>query len=161
MIVFLAGFIHPRLFGALLMDQSFKARLKQLIINHESRTNFPYVDSVGKVTIGIGYNLTDRGLSDTWIDDQYEKDVAYFNAQLLHDFPWYESLCEARKMVLIDMAFMGYRSLKGFVKLFEYLGQGDYENASQEILNSLWAQQVGHRALEDAEIMRSGELCSL
>jgi lysozyme len=137
------------------------AKLKSFIISHEGKRNYPYVDTVGKVTIGIGYNLTDRGLSDTWIDDQYEKDVTYFNAQLLHDFPWYESLCDARKMVLIDMAFMGYKSLKGFVRLFEALSEGEYEIASQEVLNSLWAQQVGHRAVEDAEIMRTGELCSL
>lgn len=143
------------------MDASFKSSLKQLITRHEDRRNYPYFDQYGLCTIGIGYNLTDRGLPDSWIDDQFEKDVAYFNAQLLHDFDWYESLCDARKMVLIDMAFMGYRSLKGFVKLFEYLSQGDYQKASQEILNSLWAQQVGNRAVEDAEIMRTGELCSL
>ena len=142
------------------MEQSFKASLKQFIISHESRSNFPYTDTVGKVTIGIGYNLSDRGLSDAWIDDQYEKDVIYFNAQLWHDFPWYSSLSEARQMVLIDMAFMGYKALKGFIKLFEALSQGDYEKASLEILNSLWARQVGQRAIEDAEIMRSGELCS-
>lgn len=141
------------------MDQSFKSRLKQFIISHEDKKNFPYVDTVGKITIGIGYNLTDRGLPDSWINEQYEQDVNYFNAQLMHDFPWFDQLCDARKMVLIDMAFMGYKSLKGFVNLLEYLGHGDYEKASQEILNSLWAQQVGHRAIENAEIMKNGELC--
>lgn len=137
------------------------AQLKAFIISHEGKHNYPYVDTIGKITAGIGYNLTDRGLSDNWIDEQYEKDVTYFNAQLLQDFPWYEGLCDPRKMVLIDMAFMGYKRLRGFVKLFDYLSKGDCENASQEILNSLWAQQVGHRAVQDAQMMRTGELCSL
>lgn len=141
------------------MDQSFKSRLKQLIVSHEKKCNYPYLDTQGNISIGIGYNLSARGLPDSWINEQYEADVAYFNAQLLHDFPWYEDLCDPRKMVLIDMAFMGYKSFKGFDRMLVALAARDYEKASLEILNSLWASQVGHRAVENAEIMRTGELC--
>lgn len=142
------------------MDQSFKSRLKQLIVSHEDKRNYPYADTKGNITIGIGYNLSDRGLPDSWIDAQYEQDVTYFNAQLLHDFDWYEKLCDARKMVLIDMCFMGYKSFKEFERMLQALRYGDYEKAAQEILNSLWAQQVGYRATENAEIMQTGVLCS-
>lgn len=142
------------------MDQAFKARLKQLITSHEGRSNYPYTDSVGKLTIGIGYNLTDRGLPDTWINDQFDQDVCYFHDQLTHDFVWYSDLCDERKMVLIDMCFMGYKTFRTFHKMLFALELSDYEKAASEILKSEWAHQVNGRAVENALIMRTGELCS-
>jgi GH24 family phage-related lysozyme (muramidase) len=35
-----------------------------LIEHHEGRRAFPWYDSAGKISIGIGRNLSDRGLSD-------------------------------------------------------------------------------------------------
>lgn len=142
------------------MDQLFKARLKKLIISHEDKSNFPYVDTKGNVTIGIGYNLTARGLPDAWINEQYDQDVTYFHTQLTHDFDWYEKLCDERKMVLIDMCFMGYKTFKEFKLMLAALEKGDYEEASYQIMNSEWAEQVHGRAKENAEIMRTGVLCS-
>lgn len=142
------------------MDQSFKSRLKQLIISHEGFKNFPYIDSVGKITAGIGYNLTDRGLPDSWINEQYEADVSYFDKALSLDFPWYADLCDARRMVLIDMCFMGYKTFRTFHKMLFALELSNYDKAADEILRSEWATQVHGRAVENAEIMRSGELCS-
>lgn len=145
------------------MDQSFKARLKQLIVSHEGKSNYPYPDTSNppKQTIGIGYNLTDRGLPDSWINQQYDEDVTYFDHELRKDFDWYDALCDARKMVLIDMCFMGYKTFKEFERMLQALRYGDYEKAASEILNSLWAEQVGKRAEENAEIMQKGEICSL
>ena len=42
---------------------------------HEDKRSFPYVDSVGKVSIGIGRNLDDRGLSPDEIDYLYRNDI--------------------------------------------------------------------------------------
>ena len=142
------------------MDQSFKARLKNLIVSHEGKENHPYTDTKGNVTIGIGYNLTARGLPDSWINEQFDQDVTYFHDQLLHDFDWYSGLDDARKMVLIDMCFMGYKTFKEFERMLQALRYGDYEKAASEILKSKWAEQVGHRAEENADIMRKGEICS-
>lgn len=143
------------------MDQSFKARLKQLIVSHEGYKTHLYTDSVGKQTVGIGYNITDRGMPDSWINQQYDEDVTYFDQQLSQDFDWYIGLNDARKMILIDMCFMGYKTFKEFERMLQALRFGDYEKAASEILKSKWAEQVGHRALENAEIMLKGEICSL
>lgn len=143
------------------MDQAFKARLKQLIVSHEGYKNHVYTDSVGKLTVGIGYNLTDRGMPDSWINQQYDEDVAYFDQKLRKDFDWYDALCDARKMVLIDMCFMGYQSFLGFERMLQALRYGDYEKAALEILNSQWAHQVGYkRARQDADMMLEGTECS-
>jgi len=141
------------------MDQSFKARLKQLIVSHEGYKTHLYTDSVGKQTIGIGYNITDRGMPDSWINKQYDEDVEFFDHQLNHDFEWYQGLCDERRMVLIDMCFMGYKTFLGFKKMLEALAKRDYEEAAFQIVRSDWAEQVGRRAMEDAQIMRTGVLC--
>jgi lysozyme len=138
------------------MDQNFFSRLKQFIVSHEGHKNHPYVDTVGKITIGIGYNLTDRGLPDAWINEQFFKDAMHFYQKLHLDYPWYAELSDARKMVLIDMCFMGYRHFQTFHRLFWLLNKGDYAGAALEILDSKWAEQVGNRAIENAEVMRTG-----
>lgn len=141
-----------------MMTADMKAKLKQLLIKHEDKRNFPYYDTVGKITIGIGYNLTDRGVSDEWINEQYEQDVSYFYQSLTNDFPWFRDLSEPRQMVLIDMAFMGYKKLLGFKKMLAALARHDYLKAADEMLDSKWATQVKGRADELAGIMESGEL---
>lgn len=138
------------------MDLAFKSQLKQLIVSHEGYRTHLYTDSVGKQTVGIGYNITDRGMSDTWINQQYDEDVEYFDQQLRHDFPWYDGLIDVRKMVLIDMCFMGYKTFCTFHKLIFALELRNNDKAADEILNSLYAEQAPNRALENANIMRSG-----
>ena len=84
--------------------------------------------------------------------------VLYYK-QLHLDFPWYGALCDARKMVLIDMCFMGYKTFRTFHKMLFALELHNYERAADEMLQSDWAQQVHGRAVENADIMRSGVLC--
>jgi len=153
-------FNPPAFFWSKLMDQSFKSQLKTLIVSHEEKRNYPYTDMLGNVTIGIGYNLSARGLPDSWINEQFDQDIAYFDKVLTLDFPWYEHLCDARKMVIIDMCFMGYKTFRTFHKMLFALELHNYERAADEMLNSEWAHQVNGRAVENALIMRRGALCS-
>lgn len=138
------------------MTPEAKSKLRQLLVKHEGKENFPYIDTVGKITIGIGYNLSDRGMPDSWINQQYEDDVTYFYNQLNNDFPWFKHLTEARQAVLMDMCFMGYKRFLSFKKMLACLAAGDYQRAALEMLDSKWAQQVHGRAHELADIMASG-----
>jgi lysozyme len=143
------------------MEESFmmtaeqKAKLKRSVTKHEGRTNFVYPDTLGNLTIGIGYNLSQRGLDDEWVDSQYDKDVAYFYSKLC-EFPWFHLLSEDRQIVLIDMAFMGWKHFVEFTKMFEALEKRDYTKAAQEMLESKWAQQVQSRASDLAYAMHTG-----
>jgi len=139
-----------------MIPDSMQVKLKNLIVDHEDYKPFPYTDTVGKITIGIGYNLTDRGLPDSWINAQYDQDVNYFYSQLLADFPWFKDLCEARQCVLIDMCFMGYKKFKEFDKMLAAIKAGDFKTAADEIINSEWATEVKKRATQDALIMLTG-----
>lgn len=138
-----------------MMTPEMMARLKRSLILHEGYRNFPYTDTVDKITIGIGYNLTDRGLSDEWINKQYLDDVTYFYNQLC-EFPWFNELNEDRKIILIDMSFMGWKRFLGFTEMLKALAKGDYNQASVEMLNSEWATQVKGRAVKLAQGMLDG-----
>src|SRR5579883_2696343 len=143
-----------------MIPDSMRATLKNLIVLHEGKRNYPYpdTDNPPNITIGIGYNLTARGLPDTWINDQYEADVNYFYDQLNADFTWFKNLNEARQMALIDMSFMGYHHFCEFTNMLAALANEDYEHAADQMLNSKWALQVPSRANKLAGIIRTGAM---
>ncbi len=137
------------------MTPEMIAKLRRSLIKHEGYSNTPYTDTVGKITIGIGYNLTDRGLCDDWIDEQYREDVEYFYKQLLN-FPWFQQLTVDRQIVLIDMAFMGWKTFLTFQGMLTAIEHGDYKEAANQMICSHWADQVKGRAVELAHAMLTG-----
>lgn len=139
------------------MTPEMMTKLRRSLIVHEDYKKFPYFDTATppKITIGIGYNLTDRGIDDEWINQQYQKDVDFFYSQLL-TFPWFNQLNPDRQIVLIDMCFMGWKKFLEFEKLIEALSKFDYQKATYEMLNSEWAKQVKTRAVNLAQGMLTG-----
>lgn len=118
----------------------------------------PYTDSVGKLTIGVGRNLTDVGLFEKEIQTLLENDVAFARAGVNVHFPWSGQLDEARRGVLVNMAFnMGIWTLSGFTKFLAAVQGAHWEIAAGEMLDSTWARQVGVRAVRLAQQMRTGE----
>lgn len=138
------------------MNAEGMAKLKRSLIAHEGWERYPYIDTVGKITIGCGYNLSDRGIDDAWINDEYIKDVNYFNNQLTSTFDWYKDLTTDRQIVLIDMAFMGFKKFLTFNKMLNAISKHDYKQAAYEMLNSKWAEQVKGRAETLAQAMLTG-----
>lgn len=129
--------------------------MKQLPID-EDRRQLPYRDTVGKLTIGVGRNLDDRGLRQSEIDFLLANDVdeAISIAQKL--VPNYNNLSEERKAVLINMAFnLGQTRLAQFVNTLKAVNEGRYKDAAAGMRNSKWYTQVGQRAERLAKIMEA------
>jgi lysozyme len=123
----------------------------------EGVKRFPYRDSVGKLTIGCGRNLDDVGLSDEEINFLLTQDLYRADMTARTLFPGFERLSDARKAVLVNMAFnLGQTRLAGFQRLREAVKEQDWEQAAKEMLDSRWSQQVGQRAVRLAEQMRRG-----
>lgn len=139
------------------MSPEMTIKLKRSLVLHEGRKERIYLDTVGKLTGGIGYNFSDRDLPDWFIDRAYDEDVAYLYAQFSKTFSWFKELNEDRQIVLIDMSFMGFKHFLSFKKMIAALEKHDYSEAAREMLNSKWAKQVGNRAIQLAEGMRNGE----
>lgn len=128
------------------MTQEMLSKLRKSLMEHEGYSNHLYTDSLGKKSIGIGYNIEDRGLPDAFINSQYLEDVNFFYNQLCK-FDWYHLLNEDRQIVLIDMAYnLGWKNFLGFSKMIDALSTADYEIAAEEMMNSEWAKQVKGRA---------------
>lgn len=124
----------------------------------EDRRNFPYEDSVGRLTIGIGRNLEDNGLSNEEVDTLFFND--HENAcRDAEQFEWFHGLDPIRRMVIIDMIFnMGISRFRGFINTIKALEAGDYRRAAMEMQDSRWYRQVGRRAKPLVRAMATGEL---
>jgi len=131
-------------------------RTKALLRLHEGVRPMPYTDTVGKLTIGVGRNLTDRGLLPSEIEFLLDNDMHLVTMQCM-TFPWFEALDEVRQAVILDMAFnMGMTVLRTFTNTLNLIAAGDYHGAAGNMLKSKWATQVGPRATQLSNMMATG-----
>ena len=131
--------------------------LMDLLKLHEGVRNKPYKDTVGKTTIGVGRNLTDRGLRDKEVAYLLANDIEEVTQELRQRLPWTEKLDPVRKTVLQDMLFnMGWPVLSQFKNTLGFIERGEYEKAAVAMLQSKWATQVGNRAKRLAKMMQFG-----
>jgi lysozyme len=134
------------------------ARLEEAIIFDEGYRTHPYACSVGKTTIGVGWNLTDNGLPDDIIQELLKRSVNQSVMDAVKVCPSFGMLNRVRQEVLVNMAFnLGKSRLSLFKKMLAAIEQGDFPLASEEMLDSKWAKQVGKRATRLALEMRTGE----
>ena len=117
----------------------------------------PYRDTVGKLTIGCGRNLDDVGISMEEVAYMLDNDITEAERVARTLFTNYDSLSEVRKAVLSNMAFnLGQPRLAAFRKLRKAVQEEDWAEASRQMLQSLWASQVGARATRLAKQMEVG-----
>lgn len=133
-------------------------RLKLLLLKHEGLRLKPYKDSVGKLTIGVGRNLEDIGISETEAIFLLENDIRRAYGGIKTIISAFILLNDVRQEVLINMCFnLGVNRLKQFKRMIAAIKVFNFETASIEMLDSLWAKQVGKRAKELAEAMKMGK----
>lgn len=135
-----------------------RTRLRAALSVDEGRSAKIYTDTVGRVTGGVGRNLTDRGFNENEIDLMLSNDIDLAEHELDKSMPWWRRLDDVRQEVLANMMFnMGATRLSGFKKFLAHAEAGEFGPASVEMLNSKWAAQVGKRAQRLARQMRTGE----
>lgn len=133
--------------------------LRNVLTTDEGVRLKPYVDTMGKLTIGIGRNLTDTGITPEEAEAMLIHDCQIAVADLLRVFPFVNDLNGPRQIVLASMCFnLGIARLAKFQKMWAAIEKGNFTQASIEMLDSAWASQVGARAMRLAETMHSGEL---
>jgi len=132
--------------------------LQAQLMRDEGLRLYPYADTAGKLTIGVGRNLTDVGISRVEAMALLSNDIEATTQTLETAFPWTLGMDEVRMGVLINMAFnMGVVGLAQFKKFLAAVQQGDWQQARAEMLDSAWAEQVGSRAQRLAIQIESGE----
>lgn len=137
-------------------------RMEEQLILHEGLRLKSYKDTVGKWTIGVGYNLTDRGpeflqiiigrkigpIEEAVITKREALLVLHADLERVEKgvrtyFPEYDELNEVRQRVCCDMAFnIGYSALN-FKQCLACIKKRDWSGASRELWKSKWSTQVG------------------
>ena len=135
-----------------------RLRMEQQLLLHEGMILHEYKDTEGYVTLGVGYNVSVRGLSD-WErvtghpftgkctpEDALavlDADITRVESAVRVHFPEYDTLSEVRQRVALDMAFnMGLAAL-GFHRVIAAVKVKDWSTAARELYKSRWARQVG------------------
>lgn len=125
---------------------------------HEGVRLKPYTDTVGKLTIGVGRNLTDRGLSHDEVDVLLANDIEIAQRDCERTFSWFASLDSVRQCAIVNLCFnLGLTRLLTFQHALSAMAMEDYALAAEEFFDSKWARQVGQRAVEVTEQIRTGE----
>jgi lysozyme len=132
--------------------------LKASLRQHEDERLFPYIDTKGKVTIGVGHNLTDRGIPKTISEALFVLDVTEAVTTLGLRYPWTYTLSDVRQRVLAEMLYnMGLPTFSQFRRMLRAAQDGDVDTAAAEMLDSQWAKDVGARATRLATMYQTGK----
>ena len=131
--------------------------IEQLKI-HEGVKLKPYKCTAGKLTIGVGKNIEDNGITLEEAEYLLQNDIAEARSQLLHAFPWMGELNDARISAMINFTFnVGIGTVKKFKNTLSCMQSGEWDKAADEMMDSRWARQVGNRAIEVTDQIRTGK----
>ena len=135
------------------------SKLIEQLKRHEGVRTHAYKCSADYITVGVGRNIDEDGglgLSDDEIDYLLANDIKRCKQELVA-LSWFVDLDEVRQDALINLCFnLGLTRLLGFRNAMAAMAEGDYEKAAEEFLDSRWATQVGQRAVEVTNMIRSG-----
>ena len=135
-------------------------QLREMLRRHEGVRNFVYMCSEGYETIGVGRNIAESGLglSDDEVDYLLDNDIKRVKDELTDEYYWFGGLNDARQEAMIDISFnLGQTRLRGFKKALDAMASEDFDIAADEFMDSRWSEQVGNRAIEVTEMIRTGE----
>lgn len=135
-----------------------RAKLAAQLTSDEGKRYRIYTDTVGKLTAGVGRNISDRPFSDDEIALMLANDIAGVERDLDRNLPWWRTMSEARQCALANACFnLGIDRLLGFKNALTMLHFGRWDAAADEFMNSRWASQVPNRAKRVTDLIRKGE----
>ena len=138
--------------------------LEEQLVRDEGEVLHAYQDSEGYTTVGVGTCIDPRaGCGITREESRYllNNRIQIAGNAIRIYLPWVLPVLETKDPVrfaaLVNMVFnMGIEHLLQFKNFLEALRAGDYKTAAAEMLDSLWARQVGERAKRLALQMETG-----
>ena len=134
--------------------------LIEMLKLHEGVETYAYKCSENKTTIGVGRNVDKAGglgLSDDEVDYLLQNDIDRVILELDSEYDWFSDLDDVRQDAMIDISFnLGQTRLRAFKKALSAMSEGDWDEAANQFMDSRWSEQVGIRAKNLTEMIRSG-----
>ena len=128
--------------------------LINLLIKHEELKLKPYICPAGHLTIGVGRNLDDLGISKDEAMYLLKNDIKRVEQELREIFPEFDELPENVRMVLIDMDFnLGKTRFLTFKNMIQAVKNRDWERMIREMKDSRWCEQVKSRCDDDVKLI--------
>ena len=119
------------------------------IKQHEGYVGVVYKDSLGIDTIGYGFAIKDLELDRDICDIILKRKLKALEDRVNLKFSWYKYMPQEIKDVVMEMCYqLGVTGVSKFKKTLAYLQDKRWEEASIEMLDSLWARQTPNRAKE-------------
>ena len=126
------------------------------IKKHEGFKHRVYKCTEGYDTIGYGFAIKDLVIEKDIADLILMKKLHTLLQRVMVAFSWFESMPPEVKDVVLNMCYqLGLSGFSKFKKTIYLLETEQFEEASVEMLDSLWAKQTPNRAKELSEIVRS------
>ena len=126
------------------------------IKRHEGFRSTVYQCTEGYDTIGYGFAVKDLVLDKGIADLILMKKLHKLLERILIAFPWFKDIDDKAKSVVVNMCYqLGLSGFSKFKKTIYLLETEQYEDASIEMLDSLWAKQTPNRAKELSEALRA------
>ena len=124
------------------------------IKKHEGFRSKVYKCTEGYDTIGYGFAIKDLVLDENVAELILMKKIQKLLERILIAFHWFQDSPNEIKFVITNMCYqLGLSGFSKFKKTIYYLETEQYEEASVEMLDSLWAKQTPNRAKEISEIL--------
>jgi len=135
-------------------------KLIEMLKQHEGVETHAYKCSESKITIGVGRNVDKGGglgLSDDEVDYLLQNDIDRVVSELDSEYDWFSDLDEVRQDALIDISFnLGQTRLRAFKMALSAMADSDWGEAADQFMDSRWSGQVGNRAKELTDMIRTG-----
>ena len=129
--------------------------IEELLIKHEGLKLKPYKDTRGILTIGVGRNLDDLGISKDEAMYLLENDIKRCENELREIFINFDELPENAKLVLIDMIFnLGKTRFLKFKHMISAVKNRNWENMIKEMKDSKWCRELKNRCNDDVELIQ-------
>tara|TARA_Y100001938_G_C8056338_1_gene414576 strand:- start:1013 stop:1414 length:402 start_codon:yes stop_codon:yes gene_type:complete len=126
------------------------------IKKHEGFRSSVYQCSQGYDTIGYGFAVKDLELDEDIAELILIRKIKKLQERIASTFAWWINSDKVVKDVVTNMCYqLGVSGFSKFKKTIYYLETEQYEEASAEMLDSLWAKQTPARAKELSKIIKS------
>ena len=130
--------------------------LLESIKKHEGFVEHVYDDSLDIPTIGYGFAIKDLVLDEDIAEEILIRKLEKLKRNANSRFKWLEDMPQEIQAVVLNMCYqLGVTGVSKFRKAISALQEGEWHEAADEMLDSLWARQTPNRAEELSNIVRN------
>ena len=138
------------------MKDELLFELKNHIKEYEGFSRLVYECTSGYATIGYGRNVEQVGITKDEADHLLQNDIDQCLKELRGIMNRFDELPDKAQLVLVDMCYnLGLSKLLNFENMLDAIDAGNWEKASEELLDSRYAAQVKRRARINAAFLLS------